>query len=70
MSEWYVRAESYGEAARCPTCLHRACLTDEGALRLVARSGERLTSYRCPDDRGWHVWAPGIERSPSALSGH
>ncbi len=51
----------YSMAARCSRCDHRAILSSAAADVLVSASGRRLASFRCPDERGWHVRYPGIE---------
>ncbi|HSZ28594.1 MAG TPA: hypothetical protein VK784_02410 [Pseudonocardiaceae bacterium] len=53
----------YSMAARCPCCERRAILSLVAANRLVFASRNLLESFRCPDERGWHVRYPGVEGS-------
>lgn len=52
----------YSTADRCPTCDHRAVLTEAQADRMAAVSGGRLEAFMCLDGHGWHVWNPDFER--------
>ena len=54
----------YSTSPRCPHCEQRAILTHRTAEDLAARSDGRLHVFRCPEDLGWHVWYPAMERQP------